>query len=72
MKPILIVVAKEGKIELTEAELRGIVENAYEQGKADARYTYPTLPGNWSKTTSPTVRYLGTEEAMSRINITSP
>lgn len=43
MKPILVYAEeKDGKIEITKAELQRIVDEAYREGKQDGRYTYST------------------------------
>ena len=49
MKPIIIKVDSEGKIKITEAELKKIIDDAYNQGYQDWQknvYVTPTQPMN--------------------------
>jgi hypothetical protein len=57
MKPIVVKETYNGKIDITAEELQKIVEEAYEQGKADAstRY-YPYYPYSGAY---PKITYLG-------------
>ena len=46
MKPLIIYIGKDDKIELTKAELEEMLTEAYEQGKSDGTTTinYPNTP----------------------------
>lgn len=50
MKPIIIIkeTNKDGKFELTEQELKDLIEQAYEQGYADAKAEYNKPINGWA------------------------
>lgn len=50
MKPIIIIKEKnkDGKFELTEQELKDLIEQAYEQGYADAKAEYNKPINSWA------------------------
>lgn len=50
MKPIIIIKEKnkDGKFELTEQELKDLIEQAYEQGYADAKAEYNKPINGWA------------------------
>ena len=58
MKPIVIIkeTTKDGKFELTEKELKELIEQAYEQGYADAKAEYKP---NWGYRDISTTPYCG-------------
>jgi len=55
MKPIVIIkeTNKNGKFEFTEEELKGLIEQAYEQGVADEKKNHNL---NWITTTPGTIQ----------------